>query len=66
MAFLASLFWDPEDVLVQYRPAAADYINNHPHCLHWWRPTHVSLPQPKSILVGVNSLNVLYLSKVLP
>jgi hypothetical protein len=38
MAWVASLFWDDSECLVQYRPPLADYVNCHPGCLHWGRP----------------------------
>lgn len=53
MCYVKNLFWDDEDCVVQYHPPKADYINNHPHCLHLWRPTEVEIPRPPSILVGV-------------
>jgi hypothetical protein len=52
MAFVAGLFWDPEDTVIQYRPAASSYVNCHPFCLHWFRPIGVTLPTPPSFLVG--------------
>lgn len=52
MAFVAKVFWDEDDVLVQYRPAKADYVNCHPYVLHWWRPIGQKLPAPPSIFVG--------------
>lgn len=35
------------------KPFAADYVNNHPHCLHIWKPTETEIPTPPSILVGI-------------
>jgi len=52
MAFIARMFWDDDDVLVQYRPAKRDYVNCHPYTLHWWRPMNESVPTPPSIFVG--------------
>lgn len=48
MCFVKNLFWDPDDVVMQIHPAAAKYINNHPYCLHLWRPTAdgVAIPTP--------------------
>ena len=39
MCEVKSLFWDPEDCAIQFHPAAAEYVNCHPFCLHLWRPT---------------------------
>ena len=33
MCFIKSLFWDDEDVVVQYHPAKSAYVNVHDHCL---------------------------------
>ena len=46
-------FWGPEDVVVQYHPRRSQYVNEHAHTLHLWRPTlgH-GMPEPPSILVG--------------
>jgi hypothetical protein len=52
MAFVAGLFWDKEDTLIQYRPPLSDYINVHQFCLHWFRPIGIDIPIPPSILIG--------------
>lgn len=52
MCFVKSLFWDDEDVVVQYHPAKKDYINMHKNVLHLWRPIGVEMPTPPSILLG--------------
>ncbi len=53
MCHVKDLFWDKEDWVVQYHPAESQYVNNHPHCLHLWRPTHVPMPCPPKIMVGI-------------
>lgn len=52
MCFIKELFWDPEDCVVQYHPPRSQYVNQHEHCLHLWRPIKEALPIPPSILVG--------------
>lgn len=52
MCRIKALFWDPEDVVVQYHPRESEYINCHPYTLHLWRPIGFELPTPPSILVG--------------
>lgn len=52
MCFIKNLFWDADDVVMQLHPAQSDYINNHPFCLHLWRPVDQTIPTPDSILVG--------------
>jgi hypothetical protein len=58
MAAVAALFWDADDTVIQFRPPAADYVNHHPHCLHWWRPTHADLPRPPVWMVGPRAAEV--------
>lgn len=53
MCFIKDLFWDDSDCVVQYHPPKSEYVNNHPYCLHLWRPTEQSIPLPDSILVGI-------------
>ena len=53
MCRIKDVFWDPEDVVIQYHPAASQYVNNHPHTLHLWRPMFSTIPIPPPILVGV-------------
>jgi hypothetical protein len=52
MGFIKDLFWDLEDVVIQYHPPKREYVNNHEHCLHLWRPVGVEIPTPPKILVG--------------
>ena len=53
MCQIKTLFWGDEDCVVQYHPPRSEYVNNHPNCLHLWRPIGVALPAPDSILVGI-------------
>jgi len=52
MCLIKDLFWDGEDVVMQLHPRRSEYVNQHPHVLHLWRPTHVTIPTPASVLVG--------------
>lgn len=53
MCYVKLLFWGDEDCVIQYHPPKSEYINNHPYCLHLWRPVGLSFPAPPTILVGV-------------
>lgn len=57
MCIVKDLFWDKEDCVIQYHPPHSEYVNNHLHCLHLWRPVGVQLPMPDSILVGVKDVD---------
>lgn len=51
MCFVKSLFWDDEDCVMQLHPPRSSYVNNHPYCLHLWRPVSVEIPTPHTVLV---------------
>jgi hypothetical protein len=53
MCWVKSLFWEDDEVVVQYHVAKKDYVNQHAFCLHLFRPTSERLPVPPSITVGL-------------
>lgn len=53
MCKLKSMFFYPEETVLQYHPAESQYVNNMPNCLHLWRPQHYEIPLPPPILVGL-------------
>jgi len=46
MNIIKSMFFEDDEVAMQLHPAKADYINNHKHCLHLWRPLNEKIPMP--------------------
>lgn len=38
MCFIKGIFFKDDEVAMQLHPAKKDYINQHPYCLHLWRP----------------------------
>jgi hypothetical protein len=52
MCFVKSIFWDEDDLVIQYHPPKSDYINFHPHTLHLWRPQNETIPMPHWSLIG--------------
>ena len=58
MCFVKDLFWDEEDAVMQLHPPRSTWINNHPHCLHLWRPMDGNVPLPPTIAVGFKALNI--------
>jgi hypothetical protein len=58
MSAVKSLFWGPEEVVMQIHPAEKDYVNNHPGCLHLWRPVKSPISLPPALLVGLKQLNL--------
>lgn len=53
MCRIKDLFWEPEDIVVQFHPAKSEYVNLHGGCLHLWRCTDGrEQPVPHHLLVG--------------
>ena len=46
------LFFWPHETAMQLHVPPAEHINNHPNCLHLWRPLDVEIPRPPGIMVG--------------
>lgn len=53
MCMIKDMFWDETDTVMQFHPPKSEYINNHPYCLHLWRPIGVEIKLPDSLLVGI-------------
>lgn len=60
MSKIKDLFWGPDVWVCQFHPTHSEYVNNHPGCLHLWRPLEATLPTPPVELVGIKSLGNLY------
>ena len=52
MCYIKSLFWDDEEVVIQYHPKKSEYVNLHPYCLHLWKPIGIDIPTPPKEMVG--------------
>jgi hypothetical protein len=37
MCYIKDLFWEAEDLVIQYHPPKSVYVNIHPNVLHLWR-----------------------------
>jgi hypothetical protein len=57
MCYIKSMFWDDEEAVMQLHPPKSTWVNNHPYCLHLWRPTEEKIPLPEEIMVGIKELN---------
>lgn len=54
MCFVKDLFFDDDEMVIQYHMPACKHINIHPYCLHLWKPNDGRfIPTPPSIMVGV-------------
>lgn len=52
MSHIKALFFRDDETVVEYHVPKAEHINNHPYCLHLWRPKDVDLPRPPGWMVG--------------
>jgi hypothetical protein len=53
MEFIKRLFFEDDETAFQLHVPPRDHVNNHPFCLHLWRPQTVPIPRPPAILVGL-------------
>ena len=53
MCAIKSLFWGEEETVIQYHPPKSQYVNNHPYCLHLWKPKDKEVLLPPSNLIGI-------------
>jgi hypothetical protein len=51
MCYIKSLFWGPEETVVQYHPPKSEYVNHNPNVLHLWRYTKEEIPRPPRLLI---------------
>lgn len=51
MCYVKDLFWNDEDVVVQFHPRKSEYVNIHPGVLHLWRCTTKEFPTPMRSMV---------------
>lgn len=51
MSFVKDLFWGENECILQFHPPRSKYVNNHPFCLHLWKPPF-EVPLPPVGLVG--------------
>lgn len=52
MCYIKDLFWEEEELVIQYHPQKSEYINCHAYTLHLWKPIGTEIPLPPSIMVG--------------
>jgi hypothetical protein len=58
MCRVKDMFFSEDETVVQYHPAREDYVNNHPYCLHLWKPQRDPIPMPPAIMVGVKAAHL--------
>lgn len=58
MCVIKDLFWNEGEIVFQLHPAKENYVNNHPHVLHLWRPVDGLIPLPPNEAVGIPGLEL--------
>jgi len=53
MDYIKSLFFEDCEVVMQLHVDKKNHINNHPYCLHLWRPQGEKIPLPPGWMVGI-------------
>jgi len=56
MRFIKNIFWGDDQWVIQFHPVKSEYVNNHPGCLHLWKPVGKEFPVPDTILVGIKGV----------
>lgn len=51
MCKMKDIFWNDDEVCIEYHPRKSDYVNMHPFCLHIWKPINEEIPTPPRILI---------------
>ena len=47
LQFVKTLFWDPEDEVIQFFMPQSKCVKLYNNCVHLWRPTNINLPWRK-------------------
>ena len=59
MCYVKDLFWLSTECVMQLHPPERDHVNNHPFCLHLWRPSADNIPRPPADFVGVRAMGTM-------
>jgi hypothetical protein len=58
------LFFAEGETAMQLHVPSSDHVNNHPYCLHLWRPHDAPIPRPPALMVGVAHLTPEHLARM--
>ena len=56
MSFIKDQFFGGDETVIQFHPKKSEYVNNHPYCLHLWKPYNQDIPLPPSEYVGIKGI----------
>ena len=51
MCAIKEMFFGEDERVMQLHPPKAEYVDQHPHCLHLWKPIGVEIPHPPMFFV---------------
>lgn len=51
MCWIKLMFWSGDDTVLQFHPPESEYVNNHEHRLHLWKPVGTSILRPPQWMV---------------
>lgn len=51
MCMTKEIFFKDDECVVQYHPTKQNYVNQHQHCLHLWKPQKLDMPMPPIYMV---------------
>ena len=51
MCAIKDMFWNGDEVVMQFHPAKSNYVNLMLNCLHLWRPIEHEIPVPPTLYV---------------
>ena len=66
MAWVKDQFFEPGEAVMQLHPPRDRYVNNHPYCLHMWRPQREAIPLPPVTMVGIVGMTPQQLAQMSP
>ena len=58
MCRMKDIFWNDDEVCIEYHPKKSEYVNNHSYCLHIWKPIDKEIPTPPTEFVGIRGINL--------
>ena len=51
MCEVKDIFFEPEEIVIQYHPPKSQYVNVHDYCLHMWKEQGIEVKLPPKFMV---------------
>ncbi len=52
MCVIKDLFFNKDEIVIQFHPPESEYVNFHKYCLHLWRPHGHQVKLPPKEMIG--------------